>query len=341
MPVLFQVPAGYVDDAADALGESSVHVSSEVPDGAALAGRLEAQIADASIGVAVFSDNAALEASGPDIVAELAGRTGYDTIIVAVGSDLSAGSRVLEQGEAMRIANEAEATAGSLEDALTETVQTVIVESEPTAPVGGGGEVGVIVTITVIVAVLVGGVTTLLVRRRARTAAPGSAPALPDRIARDLRALRALAGEYTAAGAAGSPVAARTAQDIDVIAGNTEELFRRLGRKGDDAQRRLAEIEYADKLAKLSAALDRDYLLDILTHPHLWDDPQERVREVQDAAEAVSAELVENIKQINARRALHFQVSLDGLVGGRKELRDWDREFGRATGEHGERDRGQ
>ena len=46
---------------------------------------------------------------------------------------------------------------------------------------------------------------------------------------------------------------------------------------------------------------------------------------------AVSEQLVENIKQVNAQRALHFQVSLDSLIGHRKELRDWDREFRRAT----------
>ena len=33
------------------------------------------------------------------------------------------------------------------------------------------------------------------------------------------------------------------------------------------------------------------------------------------------------------RRGLHFQVSLDGLIGSRKELQDWDRAFDTATGE--------
>ncbi len=55
---------GYVDDAVEGIGEDGVYVSSEVPDAAALEDQLEAQIGDESIGVAVFSDNAALEASG-------------------------------------------------------------------------------------------------------------------------------------------------------------------------------------------------------------------------------------------------------------------------------------
>jgi hypothetical protein len=75
----------------------------------------------------------------------------------------------------------------------------------------------------------------------------------------------------------------------------------------------------------------RDYLLDILRHPNLWDDPDDRVREVQGALDSVSTELVENIKQVNARRGLHFQVSLDGLIGRRKELQDWDRAFDQAS----------
>ena len=52
---------------------------------------------------------------------------------------------------------------------------------------------------------------------------------------------------------------------------------------------------------------------------------------MRDAVVGVSEQLVENIKQVNAQRALHFQVSLDTLIGRRKELRDWDREFDRAT----------
>ena len=115
---------GYVDDAADALASGNVYVSSEVSGADELAGQLEQQIGDASIGVAVFSDNAALEASGPEIVSELAAQTGYDTIIVAVGDDLTAGSHVLEPGEATRIANEAEGSTDSVDAALTATIPT-------------------------------------------------------------------------------------------------------------------------------------------------------------------------------------------------------------------------
>ncbi|WP_137846403.1 hypothetical protein [Microbacterium sp. 2FI] len=328
-------PAGYVDEATAALAGGNVFVSREVSGSSALADTLAEQIGDASIGVAVFSDNAALEASGPDIVAEIATQTGFDTIIVAVGDDLSAGSNVLERGEAMRIANESE-DAGSVEAALVETVQGVIAASDsvpgpaPDAGVDGGAIVGVALAVAAVLAA--GGVVFGVVRSRRRKAATnGSAP---EGVRQQVQKLRSLAIEYGAVGAAGNETAMQVAWDVDKIAANTTELFDRLGRKGgDEAQLGIAEVEYGDTLRKVTAALDRDYLLDILKHPDLWDDPAERVLEVRTAVTAFSTELVENIKQVNARRGLHFQVSLDGLIGRRKELQEWDREFGRAAGD--------
>ncbi|HWI30424.1 MAG TPA: hypothetical protein VNT50_02970 [Microbacterium sp.] len=323
--------AGYVDDAAEALAEGSVYVSREVGDAGELENALEQQIGDASVGVAVFSDNAALEASGPEIVAQLAQQTGYDTIIVAVGDDLSAGSRALDSGEAMRIANEAESSADSLEGALTETVQTVLAESAPAPVVEDPGAGGLIIGVGVAAAVVVAGVLTIVGVRRARSRASEGARGIPPAIRAKVQALGAERNSYAAAAAAGLAGAGEVAQDIDAIAANVTHLFTRLDKKGAEDQRHLAETEYGDKLGKLAAALDRDYLLDILTNPHLWDDPADRAREVRDAVDAVSEQLIENIKQVNARRALHFQVSLDTLIGRRKELQDWDREFHRTA----------
>ncbi|WP_438853355.1 hypothetical protein [Agromyces sp. M3QZ16-3] len=332
---------GYVDDASDALQASPVYVSSEVSGASALQDALLAQVGDDSIGIAVFSDNAALEASGPEIVTQLAETTGYDTIIVAVGDDVSAGSRVLDAGEAMQIANEAESGADSLGGALTETVQGVQAADDPPPLVvggDGGGGIGPMLGLVVGAAVLVAaaGAVFGVVRARRRRARGAGDAKVPEPIRRNVAILRTLAAEYAQVGARGNAVAAQTANDMMGIAENVEELFVRLDRAGSGqagGQRGIAAIEYDDTLRKLTAALDRDYLLDILTHPHLWDDPEERVREVRGAVVAVSGELVQNIKQVNARRGLHFQVSLDGLIGGRKELQEWERAFERASGE--------
>ncbi|WP_430646841.1 hypothetical protein [Agromyces sp. GXS1127] len=339
--LFFAAADGYVDDASEALQSTPVYVSSEVDGASALQGALLAQVGDDSIGVAVFSDNAALEASGPEIVTQLAEATGYDTIIVAVGDDLSAGSRVLDAGEAMQIANQAESGADSLDGALTETVQGVQAAAEPPPLVGGGddgsgGDFGLGLVIALAVLVAAAGAVTWGIRARRRRGHGAVDAKLPEPIRRHVATLRSLAVEYAQVGSRGNAVAAQTANDMVGIAENVEELFVRIDRAGAGqagGQRGIAAIEYDDTLRKLTAALDRDYLLDILTHPHLWDDPDERVREVREAVGAVSGELVHNIKQVNARRGLHFQVSLDGLIGGRKELQEWERAFERASGE--------
>jgi hypothetical protein len=324
---------GYIGDAVDALASTNVYVSSEVGGASDLASQLEQQIGDASIGVAVFSDNASLEASGPEIVAELASQTGYQTIVVAVGDDLSAGSRVLAPGEAMRIANEAEQTADSVDDALTQTVQEIVAVSDtPSEPAPSGADGGVVVGLALVVAVLLGAGIAVIAGLRARSRRRAiDNRGLPESLQAQIATLRALSPSYAQVGAAGNAVAAQTAPKIDELADNTTELFARLDRRSVEDQVNIAAVEYDDKLRKLTAALNTDYLLDLLTHPHLWDDPGDRIREVQTALDGVSTELVENIKQVNARRALHFQVSLDGLIGRRKELQDWDRAFDAAA----------
>ncbi|QIG39215.1 hypothetical protein G5T42_06720 [Microbacterium sp. 4R-513] len=321
---------GYIDDAVAALQNSNVYVSDEVANAPALAQQLDQQVGDASIGVAVFSENAGLEGSASDIVRELASANpGYDTIVVAVGDDVAAGSNALAKGEALRIANEAENSSDSVDAALTQTVQQIIAETPATS--SPGVDAGPVVGIGLTIAVLLGaGIAVVgVVRSRRRRASENRG--LPDAVRAQVVALRGLVPEYAAVGASGNAVAAQTAQEIGVLADNVTELFNRLDRRSVEDQVNIAAVEYDDKLRKLTAALNRDYLLDILRHPNLWDDPDDRVREVQGALDGVSTELLENIKQVNARRGLHFQVSLDGLIGRRKELQDWDRAFDQAS----------
>jgi hypothetical protein len=330
----------YIDEAAQALQQDNVFVSSEVPGAANLAQTLQEQVTDESVAVAVLSPNAGLNATGPEILQDLAGQLAtldrYDTIIIAVGDDLSAGSSALESGEAMRIANEAENSTDSLDAALTQTVEGVVA-AYPDAPAQSGGVDGGLIVggaLGLVVLVAAGGALWGILRARRRRDAAGHAP-LPDAVRPLVGRLRALGVEYAAAGASGNRVATEVSQDALTIANNTTELFDRLGRKGDEGQRSTAAVEYGETLRKLTAALDRDYLLDILKHPDLWDDPAERIHEVRTAVSAFSVEIVENIKQVNARRGLHFQVSLDGLIGRRKELQEWDRAFEQADGDTG------
>lgn len=70
----------------------------------------------------------------------------------------------------------------------------------------------------------------------------------------------------------------------------------------------------------------------MLSNSRLWEDPEQRIRDVQRALEAVDAQILRNIKQINARRGLVFQVKLDGLMGPRKEREEWQLAFDEALG---------
>ena len=92
------------------------------------------------------------------------------------------------------------------------------------------------------------------------------------------------------------------------------------------------EIEYEETLGYLAGALDRDYLLDILANPRLWEHPESLIRKVQEAVAAVDDQIVGNIRQVNAKRGLVFQVRLDNLRGARGAMDDWQRDFNRASG---------
>lgn len=172
-------------------------------------------------------------------------------------------------------------------------------------------------------------------RRRARVKparTKRSGDPVPARVRSLILKLTELRPAYVVNAAAGNRVAAATIGHVDSLILNVTELFSRLEAKAEKAERARAEAEYVDKLGKLAAALDRGYLLDILASPRLWDDPDHRIQDVQHAIEAVDAQLIENIRQVNAHRGLVFQVAIDGLIGPRKAMDDWQRDFDRAAG---------
>ena len=170
-------------------------------------------------------------------------------------------------------------------------------------------------------------------RASARMRAPRrAARQAPAHIRTRIEKLLGLRQLYVERASTGDEVSATVVGQVDSLVANVTELFRRLRLKADKAQRGLAQAEYEDKLDKLIAALDRDYLLDLLANPRLWDNPEHRVREVQTAIEAVDAQLLDNIRQVNARRGLVFRVPLGSLIGPRKALDDWQRDFDSSLG---------
>ncbi|WP_417564736.1 hypothetical protein [Microbacterium sp.] len=166
--------------------------------------------------------------------------------------------------------------------------------------------------------------------RTARDAEP-----VPERIQSRIAKLAGLKTLYDARATAGDQDAAAIASAIAALITDVPELFRRLRLKADRNERTNATIEYDNTLEKLSAALDRDYLLDVLANPRLWDAAPHRIRGVQAALDAVNKQVVRNIQQVNSRRSMVFEVALDGLTGSRKDMDDWQRDFDQASDDTG------
>lgn len=324
----------WVDDAVTGLDSGNVYVDPGTSGASSLIATLTEIVPDdGSIAIVVLpaqaDDNN--EYAG-QVLTEIARSSDQKTIVLAVGDDVQATSTVIDSGEALRIANENETAAGgNTQDALVATVQQIVAET-PSSPGGSTGGADLLLPVVIGGVVIVAAVGTAigLIARRSRRKPAASADPVPAGIRLRVNRLRELRADYAAL--PGNPVAAETAVGIDALASHVEQLFVRLDAKAGEDQSVLAEAEYSDKLARLVAALDRDYLLDLLTRPDLWDAPDERVGEVREALAAVTTQIVDNIKQVNARKGLLFQVSLDSLIG-RSELRDWERQFKKSAGE--------
>lgn len=204
-----------------------------------------------------------------------------------------------------------------------------------TASVGESGPTpfGWVLLSTAAAAAAIGGVV-VLVRRRAARIPSNSARrprSVPPSIWSFLERFAALRAEYVTRSAGGDDIAGSVVQELDSLTSNTSELFTRLAAKSEKSQRDRARREYEDKLGKLTAALEHDYLLDILASPRLWDDPEQRISDVRAAIAAVDAQLLANVRQVNARKGIVFTVAIDGLIGPRKAMDDWQRDFDRAA----------
>lgn len=129
------------------------------------------------------------------------------------------------------------------------------------------------------------------------------------RVESALRTLSSHVALYAGYHMGGRPVGDR----ISAVVGEVHELIRRLDSRGTAQQVRLAKAQYADTLEKLVAFTGPEYLKDVIDNPRLWHHPDQRVAEVGAALDAVSQQVVENIRQVNSSQDLNFQVALKQL----------------------------
>lgn len=306
----------FVGNASDGLDSSAVYVDpgSTLSSDSAIA----SLAADEHVGVVVLPDLATQTYSATGLATQLLHRTdGYEAIIVVVdGSSTSFGVAADDADEAVTLATELNSsTAGDAGAVVLETLQrddwqgSVIARGSND---DGGGTLGTVVGVgggLVGLAVVAAGAV-LVARQLRRTGASGATVRdIPEELRQVLLGLDTLASQH---GTSFSPgVSAR----LGSIRTNVRELFKRIKRTGTEQQVRIASIEYVDVLTKLNRALGPDYYLDILRNPRLWENPDGRRAEVEEAVAATDEQLVANIRQVNASQDLEFKVALESLVG--------------------------
>ena len=103
-------------------------------------------------------------------------------------------------------------------------------------------------------------------------------------------------------------------EEINNVVVNTQELFKRITQKMDTQVGRMTAVNYTVTLTKLNKALSPEYYIDIKKNGHLWENPTARLAAVKKALEATSAQLITNIKQINASQDIEFTIAIDSLI---------------------------
>lgn len=136
---------------------------------------------------------------------------------------------------------------------------------------------------------------------------PKAVASLSDGLKNQIIRLQSILKLHSKAGTELTPVIAN-------ILRNSHQLFERILSKQDVQSYRLAAVNYTDTLTKLNRALDKDYYLDILKNPNLWNNPAERLAAVDKAVTATGNQLVSNIRQVNASQDIDYAISLESLT---------------------------
>lgn len=197
--------ASYLDEAVQALQTSNVYMSplanSVDP---ATRTELEMQADGSNVAVIILPADAVNEIGGNStaFIAEIVRRTGYDTVVVAFGSDLQAASNELPGGLAGQLADQAEAEYGTTGSSLREFISEVGVARNQDDGAESPSIIGPVAGVLLGIVILLGLAATLVVRKqnklrqRAATTNPSPEPRQPtvhDQLQASLGEMRKLA----------------------------------------------------------------------------------------------------------------------------------------------------
>lgn len=317
------IDSNFVTEAVKGLADSNVYVNKDAS--LSKSSEIQDQIEGTDVGVAVLPSMSNGTLSADQIASQILNSSeGYKKIIVVIdnnNNDLyGVATFSKDDREDMLIALNTNNTGDGGEmilsqiDTLTSATTSTTVDTGSLPDTDGGVSMGAIALtggglIGVAAAVTVGFVVfQRVMREKGKKTAKVDMKVIPNELRKKIEELSSLSKAHMRAGNT------EVVTNLNHILANLQELFKRIEKKGTQSQANLAAITYEDNVTKLTQALGSEYYLDIAESPNLWDNPQTRMREVEEALVAVDSELVNNIRQINASRDLEFQVALEVLT---------------------------
>ncbi|MFT4218273.1 MAG: hypothetical protein QM619_13965 [Micropruina sp.] len=290
----------YLDEATQGLQSSPLYVSVQVRElGADQQNLLRTQLGGGDIAVVVLPGQAATEITDmPQFLADLAARTGYDTVLVSVGGDLSAGSRALPAGQAAKLADAAEggslyySLSGFITQAKAGATTTVTVQQPPSAapdafPLGLVGGIGVAAAVAAAV------VVTLRRRRRGPHLSPRHTP---DQVTRLLVEIRHRSRQISDR---------QVAELLDEAEHHVQELFQRVPKRIPDQLQQIT-ARYKVTLETVRNVVER--FEDIEDHPRYFRDAAGLLQDGRRALEQYCDGVVQNIQEIEEGSLTEFRV---------------------------------
>lgn len=325
----------YVQLAAEGLSSSAVYVDSAAS--VAQAGSLPAAYSGSGVGIVVLPEVATTTFSPASIASQVLQATGgkYKTVIVVIDKNYDtfgvAGQNADKISAVLNGANTGNAGEALIAKAseVKSATSTVTTTEVPKNPEGSGslplvGGVSALLVVGV-VAACVASVVRKSKRRSQQQLPGGNNPTKMDssHVPAELTAFYkeykenndALKSLTPAIATAYQPLVHSAVVSGDKILNYLDELFERIDKKAGSQARTLAIVEYKDKLQKLNKAMGDGYFLDIVEHPDLWDNPEERAGKAVKAVTATSQQIIDNIRQVNASQDLEFGVALEALIG--------------------------
>lgn len=298
--------ASYLDEAVQALQTQHVYVSPLAPTiDSATRAQLEQQTNGTTIGVVVLPESAKSEAGDiPHFLAEIAQGSGKDTVVVAFGSDLEAGSRALPGGTAAKLANQAEQSNATTGEALVDFVSEV----QNTAPAADNGTsadpngiVGIAIVMVVLAAMVAGGFAWFKRRQRQGRTPKEDLQAVPSKIREQLAAINSFAIEDPGMKAA-----------LEQGMKDTVALFGRI-RKAEPNKIEQVTAQYAGHLKDMNSMLA--IYTDVQANPrHFQPYTADYLRDGKSAAQQYADGVLKNIQEVTRGSWTNFQVDIKMLA---------------------------